>query len=64
MDNKRRYLNCRMSRNDLREERHDKRTARAEGKAGIDSALAASASCWDGDDIAHEADVWEARGVL
>lgn len=41
MDNKRRYLNGRMSHEDRREERRDKRAARAEGKAAIVAALAA-----------------------
>lgn len=35
MDNKRRYLNSRMSHEDRREERRDKRTARAAGQAEI-----------------------------
>lgn len=39
MDNKRRYLNSAMSHEERREERHDKRAARAEGKAEIVAAL-------------------------
>lgn len=39
MDNKRRYLNSAMSHEDQREERHDKRVARAAGKAEIAAQL-------------------------
>jgi hypothetical protein len=40
IDRKRRYLSRAMSHEDLREERRDKRVARAEGVAEINDALA------------------------
>lgn len=61
MDNKRRYLNGRMSHEDRREERHDKRVARANGRSEIEAQVASMFGGMDADDLAHEQDILDGR---